>query len=96
MSRKNLQHITLNQEVKTSQSKANNTFLTAEEAAILAEAYRSYRTEVHRLALKDQKAIIADDQFNKERTQVAQVWNTVLEQGVEQRAGESELNENHE
>lgn len=68
------------------------TFLTAEEVAILAEVYRSYRTEVHRLALKDQKAIIADDQFEKERTQVAQLWNTVLEQG----AGESELNENHE
>ena len=30
MSRKNLQHIKLNQEVKTSQAKANNAFLTAE------------------------------------------------------------------
>ena len=34
MSRKNLQHIKLNQEVRTSQTKANNTFLTAEDIAI--------------------------------------------------------------
>ncbi|MDT8382817.1 MAG: bifunctional [glutamate--ammonia ligase]-adenylyl-L-tyrosine phosphorylase/[glutamate--ammonia-ligase] adenylyltransferase [Gammaproteobacteria bacterium] len=63
-------------------------FLTAEEAAALAEAYRRYRAEVHRRALQDQKAVVADDQFLAERRQVTGLWRKVF--------GSVALDEKHE
>ena len=53
---------------------AETGFLSAEDAAILAEAYRDYRREVHRLALQDQTAVVADDIFATERSQVTRLW----------------------
>jgi len=68
-------------------------YLSAEDAASLAEAYRSYRKEVHRLALKDQKAMVADQQFGAERKQVTLLWQRVFRQKV---LGQTELDEKHE
>lgn len=59
---------------------AETEFLSAEDAAILADAYRNYRTEVHRLALQDQKAEVADDAFTAERNQVARLWRNFFSQ----------------
>jgi len=53
---------------------AETGFLSEEDAAILAEAYRNYRREVHRLALQDEKAIVAEDVFTTERGQVTRLW----------------------
>ena len=53
-------------------------FLSADDAAFLADAYRRYRAEVHRLALQDQKAVVADDQFIAERRRVTQLWQAVM------------------
>lgn len=53
-------------------------FLSAEDALILADAYRAYRAEIHRLALQDQKAVVAEDAFVAERKQVARLWRELF------------------
>ncbi|SEH06915.1 bifunctional [glutamate--ammonia ligase]-adenylyl-L-tyrosine phosphorylase/[glutamate--ammonia-ligase] adenylyltransferase [Candidatus Venteria ishoeyi] len=44
----------------------------------LAEAYRCYRAETHRLALQNQKAKVSDDSFQALRQGVAQSWQDVM------------------
>lgn len=60
------------------QQLAEAEFLPAQDTAILADAYRTYRAEVHRLALQDQKAVVVDDMFTAERDQVARLWRDVF------------------
>jgi glutamate-ammonia-ligase adenylyltransferase len=60
------------------QQLAEPDFLSAQDALFLADTYRCYRVEVHRLALQDQKAVVADDQFVAERRRVTQLWQAVM------------------
>ncbi len=53
-------------------------FLTAEDAASLADTYRRYRAEIHRLALQDQKAVVADELFSTERRGVTRLWQNIF------------------
>ncbi|GBE11196.1 glutamate-ammonia-ligase adenylyltransferase [bacterium BMS3Abin12] len=53
--------------------------LPPEDAAFLADAYRSYRAAVHRLALQQQPAVVDEREFAAEREGVLRVWRRRLE-----------------
>jgi glutamate-ammonia-ligase adenylyltransferase len=63
-----------------------NALVTADQALLLIEIYKSYREVGHRLALQKQSSLIANDQFvayklPKKRQQVQQLWQQLLNLG---------------
>lgn len=52
--------------------------LTPERAALLADAYRSYRERGHRLALQEEKAVVDASEFAELRRQVAEIWDEMM------------------
>jgi glutamate-ammonia-ligase adenylyltransferase len=48
--------------------------LPAEDATLLREAYKAYRSAAHRQALQKDAGVIAGDQFAEERRQVMRIW----------------------
>ncbi len=62
---------------------AEHGFVPAEVAETLAEAYRSYRAEVHRLALQDRPARVTAQRFAEARAAVSRLWHQYLEQPIE-------------
>jgi [glutamine synthetase] adenylyltransferase / [glutamine synthetase]-adenylyl-L-tyrosine phosphorylase len=63
------------------QQSLQSAFLTAQDAEVLADIYRRYRAEVHRLVLQDKKALIVDSLFVTERDQVVALWLRLFECG---------------
>jgi len=53
--------------------------LSREDAAVLADAYRSYRDAAHAQALQDAPARVSADQFTTERRAVCAIWQRILE-----------------
>jgi glutamate-ammonia-ligase adenylyltransferase len=52
--------------------------LSAEDTELLANAYRSYRTHAHALALQEQSAIIDDSALQEYRDGVTSIWNRLM------------------
>lgn len=52
--------------------------LLSSEASVLADAYRAYRAEVHRLTLQDRPARVDEQAFADFRAQVVQIWQKVM------------------
>ncbi|MGU3347805.1 bifunctional [glutamate--ammonia ligase]-adenylyl-L-tyrosine phosphorylase/[glutamate--ammonia-ligase] adenylyltransferase [Pseudomonas monsensis] len=48
--------------------------MPAEDASLLREAYKAYRSGAHRQALQKDAGVIAGDQFADERRQVLRIW----------------------
>ncbi|MHC8303879.1 bifunctional [glutamate--ammonia ligase]-adenylyl-L-tyrosine phosphorylase/[glutamate--ammonia-ligase] adenylyltransferase [Pseudomonas sp. PB3P13] len=48
--------------------------MPAEDAALLREAYKAYRSAAHRQALQKDPGVIPGDQFADERRQVMRIW----------------------
>ena len=48
--------------------------MPAEDASLLREAYKAYRSAAHRQALQKDAGVIAGDQFVEERRQVLRIW----------------------
>ncbi len=48
--------------------------MPAEDAGLLREAYKAYRSAAHRQALQKDPGVIAGDQFADERRQVMRIW----------------------
>ncbi len=58
-------------------TKAN--LLTADDATMLTSAYLAYRRRAHELALQQQPALVAADEFEDERQAVAACWRQHLD-----------------
>ena len=56
-------------------------FLSVKDTTFLAETYRRYRAEVHRLALQDQLALVSKERFIEERRRVLTLWKQVFNGG---------------
>ncbi len=61
---------------------ARNDLVSAEEATLLADAYRAYRARVHRLTLLERPALVTADEFAAQRAGVKRVWDRLLESGT--------------
>lgn len=48
--------------------------MPAEDASLLREVYKAYRSAAHRQALQNEAGVIAGDQFVDERRQVSRIW----------------------
>ena len=48
--------------------------MPAEDASLLREAYKAYRSAAHRQALQKDAGVIPGDQFADERRQVMRIW----------------------
>ena len=58
---------------------ARQALMASTDARHLADIYRRYRVEVHRLALQELRAVVADSQFVAERHIVQRIWHEWLE-----------------
>ncbi len=54
--------------------------LPERDTALLANAYRAYRTRVHTLALQEQPALVDRKEFREYREKVTAIWNRLLEE----------------
>lgn len=57
---------------------ADSSLFPAEACQQLGDAYRAYRTEIHRLALQNQKGIVPMAQFVEQREAVQRWWQKLL------------------
>jgi len=57
---------------------AQNKCMSIDESEALADIYRAYRREVHRLALQEQEALIAAAPFTKQRDVVSRIWQKYM------------------
>lgn len=58
---------------------ARHGIMSEHDVALLSDAYRAYRAEVHRLTLQEQSAIVSDSQFARDRSEVIRLWQQMLE-----------------
>ncbi|WP_232023958.1 bifunctional [glutamate--ammonia ligase]-adenylyl-L-tyrosine phosphorylase/[glutamate--ammonia-ligase] adenylyltransferase [Sulfurivermis fontis] len=49
------------------------------DAALLADAYRAYRAQVHRLTLLEQPTLVESGEFDALRAQVIRIWRELME-----------------
>jgi glutamate-ammonia-ligase adenylyltransferase len=49
------------------------------EVALLGDAYRAYRAEVHRCTLQEQNAVVPDERFKDMRAAVGKIWAALME-----------------
>ena len=53
-------------------------WISAKQARVLADAYRAYRSHVHRLTLQEQPALIAGESLQEQRARVAELWLEIM------------------
>ncbi|HET8638017.1 MAG TPA: bifunctional [glutamate--ammonia ligase]-adenylyl-L-tyrosine phosphorylase/[glutamate--ammonia-ligase] adenylyltransferase [Acidobacteriaceae bacterium] len=53
-------------------------WIAASGARLLADAYRAYRTCVHRLALQEEPALVAAESLQEQRDGVAALWSEIM------------------
>lgn len=53
--------------------------MSADDAALLSDAYRSYRARIHRCALQEQKALVEASEFAQFREGVIALWEQWME-----------------
>lgn len=59
---------------------AEQGLLDAADVAVLSDAYRAYRAQVHRLTLQEQPAIVSGEPFSAERKSVTRIWRKLFEE----------------
>ncbi|WP_426415748.1 bifunctional [glutamate--ammonia ligase]-adenylyl-L-tyrosine phosphorylase/[glutamate--ammonia-ligase] adenylyltransferase [Aestuariirhabdus sp. LZHN29] len=52
--------------------------ISSEDADLLREAYKAYRSAAHRLALQNQKGVVGGDAFHDYRRGVADIWRRLM------------------
>jgi glutamate-ammonia-ligase adenylyltransferase len=60
---------------------ARNGILAPADAGLLADAYRTYRSRLHRLTLRDLPALVPEHEFAELRAGVQRLWRQNLEAG---------------
>lgn len=58
---------------------AQNGKMPENDAALLSNAYRIFRAEVHRLTLQERPAVVSDELYVKERGDVKRLWRKMFE-----------------
>jgi glutamate-ammonia-ligase adenylyltransferase len=58
---------------------ATEALMPPEDAHQLADVYRLYRSEVHRLALQESRAVTTASQFVAERKNVQRIWRQLFD-----------------
>lgn len=56
-------------------------WITADEARLLADAYRAYRSRVHKLTLQEEPARVGQEEFAAMRADVTALWQRLMENG---------------
>lgn len=64
--------------IRQLQGMAATAILSQQDCRILTDAYKAYRTRAHRLALQQQPALIAADEFGEYRQAVSALWSRLL------------------
>ncbi|WP_290651762.1 bifunctional [glutamate--ammonia ligase]-adenylyl-L-tyrosine phosphorylase/[glutamate--ammonia-ligase] adenylyltransferase [Aquisalimonas sp.] len=54
-------------------------WMSQDEVVLLVDAYRTYRTRVHRLTLQEEPAIVPAETFRELSTQVAAMWHRLMD-----------------
>lgn len=72
-------HLDFTDTIRLLEGMAAHRLLNARDAESLAEAYRGYRSQIHRLSLGEQPGSVAAGLFRKERRQVGAIWRRMME-----------------
>jgi glutamate-ammonia-ligase adenylyltransferase len=54
-------------------------WISADEARLLADAYRAFRSRLHRLTLQEEPGRVASSEFVEQRALVAELWQRLME-----------------
>ncbi len=65
--------------VRLLQTLSDEGLLAAEDAQLLADAYRAYRAAVHSLALQEKDTVVEEQEFAQWRQGVTRIWHDLLE-----------------
>lgn len=65
--------------VRLLQTLSDEGLLDIQDARLLADAYRAYRAEVHRVALQEREAVVEAQAFAEWRQGVTRIWRDLLE-----------------
>lgn len=65
--------------VRLLQTLSDEGLLDVQDARLLADAYRAYRAEVHRVALQEREAVVDEAPFADWRQGVTRIWRDLLE-----------------
>jgi [glutamine synthetase] adenylyltransferase / [glutamine synthetase]-adenylyl-L-tyrosine phosphorylase len=61
---------------------AEDELLDKEECQDLADCYRAFRSEIHKIALREQPAIVDEKTVAKQRARVREIWQKYLQTGI--------------
>ncbi len=72
-------HLQFTDVIRLLEGMAEHQLMSIGDAEILADAYRGYRTRIHRLSLNEQPGCVPAGQFRQERRQVQKIWHQFME-----------------
>ena len=52
--------------------------ITADQVAALSDAYKSYREQIHALALQSEKPLVSSNSYAEQRQQVVAIWQSLI------------------
>ena len=71
--------VTFTDNIRLLERFAQSNLLSAQEADLLTEAYKAYRSTGHKLTLQQQPNLVPPDMYATERQTVISIWNRLLE-----------------
>ena len=82
-------HLDFTDTIRLLEGMAKQQLLSTQDADVLANAYRDYRHQIHRLSLRELPATVSAKQFSAQRQQVQHIWHRIMEQITDKTTGSS-------
>jgi len=57
---------------------AEDGLFVADECRDLADIYREFRATIHKIALQEQPAVVAEDKVVRQRARICQIWQSYM------------------
>ena len=83
------EHLDFTDTIRLLEGMAKQQLLSTQDADVLADAYRDYRHQIHRLSLRELPAAVSVNQFSAQRQQVQLIWQRIMEQTTDNTTGSS-------
>ncbi len=83
------EHLDFTDTIRLLEGMAKQQLLSTQDADVLADAYRDYRHQIHRLSLRELPAAVPVAQFSAQRQQVQLIWQRIMEPTTDNTTGSS-------
>jgi glutamate-ammonia-ligase adenylyltransferase len=74
--------VTYSDNIRILDAIAENGLLSREECRDLADIYRQFRSDIHRIALQEQPAVVNEDKVAEQRARICDIWRKHMLDGV--------------